>query len=87
MTPNSASTTIDAVRRTPSPTPTPSTTEAMPTIVMTCVSVSPVTIPTGRRRPPVPLADSSAGRTGSTHGVIAVAAPARKAKASRRIIV
>jgi hypothetical protein len=34
----------------------------------------------------VPLADGSAGRTGSTHGVIAVAAPARNAKASKRII-
>ena len=59
----------------------------MPTIVIVCVSVSPATMPSGRRRPPVPLADSSAGRTGSTHGVIAVAAPATNAKASRRIIV
>ena len=85
--PNSARTAIAIVRSVPSPTPTPSTTEATPTIVTTCVSVIPVTIPAGRRRPPVPLADSSAGRTGSTHGVIAVAAPARKAKVSRRIMV
>jgi hypothetical protein len=45
------------------------------------VIASPTTIPIGRRRPPVALADRSAGTTGSTQGVIAVPAPATKAKA------
>ncbi len=40
------------------------------------VTASPSTIPTGRLRPPSALADSSAGSTGSTQGVIAVPAPA-----------
>ena len=43
------------------------------------VSASPITTPSGRRRPPVAPADSSAGSTGSTHGVIAVPAPATNA--------
>ena len=43
------------------------------------VSASPAMIPKGRRRPPTALADSSAGSTGSTHGVIAVPAPATSA--------
>src|SRR3954452_7717621 len=58
----------------------------MPMIVIVNVTVSPATMPNGRRRPPVPLADSSAGSTGSTHGVTAVAAPARRAKRRRTII-
>src|SRR5690242_12548013 len=39
----------------------------------------PVTIPSGRRRPPVAPAVSTTGSTGSTHGETAVAAPASKA--------
>ena len=47
-----------------------------PTIVIVKVIASPSTIPSGRRRPPVAPAESSAGSTGSTHGLIAVPAPA-----------
>jgi acyl-CoA thioesterase len=43
-------------------------------------------IPAGLRRPPVALADRIAGSTGSTHGVIAVPAPAAKAKRTSRAI-
>ena len=43
---------------------------------------SPSTMPSGRRRPPTPPADSSAGSTGSTHGDSAVPAPASTAKPS-----
>jgi len=67
-----------------SPSPTPSTTVASPTIVTVKVIASPKTMPSGRRRPPVALALNSAGRTGSTHGLTAVPAPARKAKTTRR---
>src|SRR5438046_149845 len=42
----------------------------------------PVTIPSGRRRPPVAPAASTTGRTGSTHGESAVAAPAISAKSA-----
>ena len=56
-------------RVTESPSPTPSTTLASPTIVTVKVIASPSTIPSGRRRPPVAPANSSAGRTGSTHGL------------------
>ena len=48
------------------------------------VTARPSTIPSGRRRPPVAPADSSAGRTGSTHGLTAVPAPATRAKISSR---
>ena len=51
---------------------------ASATIAIVNVSARPSTIPSGRRRPPTALADSSAGTTGSTHGVIAVPAPAIK---------
>src|SRR4051794_24730551 len=44
-------------------------------------SVSPVTIPSGRRRPPVSPAESTTGSTGRTHGDTAVAAPAANANA------
>ena len=84
--PNASSTTIAIVRVAPSPSPTPSTTSASTAIVTTNVIVSPVTIPSGRRRPPVALADSRAGSTGSTHGVIAVPAPARNANRINRSI-
>ena len=86
VSPKASRTKIAIVRSVPSANPTPSTTEAIPTIAIVCVSAIPVTTPSGRRRPPLPLADSSAGSTGSTHGVIAVAAPARTAKASRTTI-
>src|SRR5438093_3683890 len=43
-------------------------------------------MPTGRRRPPTAPADSSAGRTGSTHGLTAVPAPATNAKRTSRAI-
>ena len=62
------------------PSPTPPTTLAMPTIVIVNVTISPTTTPSGRRRPPTAVADSSAGSTGSTHGDSAVPAPARTAK-------
>ncbi len=52
-------------------------------IVIVKVVASPITIPTGRRRPPVALADSRAGRTGSTHGLSAVPAPATTANSIR----
>src|SRR4051812_3577602 len=39
-------------------------------------------MPSGRRRPPVAPADSTTGRTGSTHGDTAVAAPASSAKSA-----
>ncbi len=57
-----------------------------PTIVTVNVIDSPSTMPSGRRRPPTPPADSSAGSTGSTHGDSAVPAPARTAKPIRTII-
>src|SRR4051795_2590464 len=46
----------------------------------------PVTIPSGRRRPPVVPADRTTGSTGSTHGDTAVAAPAIRAKSASRTI-
>ena len=65
------------------PSPTPPTTFAIPTIVTVNVTISPSTIPSGRRRPPTPPEASSAGSTGSTHGDSAVPAPARMAKRIR----
>ena len=67
------------MRSAPLPSPTPSTTLAKPDDVIANVVASPITIASGRRRPPVALADSSAGSTGSTHGEIAVPAPATNA--------
>ena len=67
---------IASVRAAPLASPTPLTSCASATIAIVNVTASPITIPSGRRRPPAALADSSAGRTGSTHGVIAVPAPA-----------
>jgi len=84
--PNASSTTIATSRNGSLPRPTPSTTFATPTIVTVKVNDSPSTMPTGRRLPPTPPADSSAGRTGSTHGESAVPAPASSAKQSRMII-
>ncbi len=86
-TPKASSTTMATSRRGSLPSPTPSTTLASPTIVTVKVTESPSTIPRGRRRPPTPPAESSAGSTGSTHGESAVPAPARRAKPIRRIIV
>ncbi len=74
--PNAISTTIAIVRAAPLARPTPLTSWASATIAIVNVVARPSTIPSGRRRPPTALADSSAGRTGSTHGVIAVPAPA-----------
>src|SRR6202043_1394908 len=68
------------------PSPTPPTTSATPTIVIVNVTISPITTPSGRRCPPTPPADSSAGSTGSTHGDSAVPAPARMANPIRTII-
>ena len=70
-------------RTVPSATPTPSTTDARPAITIVNVSASPRTMPTGLRRPPTALAESRAGRTGRTQGVIAVAAPATTANPIR----
>ena len=74
------------VRVAPEASPTPSITVAMPTIATTNVTVSPRITPSGRRRPPVALAESRAGSTGSTQGVSAVPAPARTANATSRAI-
>src|SRR4051812_27483164 len=46
----------------------------------------PVTIPSGRRRPPVAPAVSTTGSTGNTHGESAVAAPANSAKSASSTI-
>src|SRR3954471_6572908 len=81
--PNAASTRTATKRSGSVPRPTPPTTSATPTIVIVNVAESPRTTPRGPRRPPAPPADSTAGRTGSTHGLNAVPAPARNAKASR----
>ena len=43
-------------------------------------------MPSGRRRPPVAPAESAIGRTGSTQGETAVAAPATKPKRISRTI-
>src|SRR5918994_3755225 len=85
-TPKPASTTIASVRAKPSARPTPSITEASATIVIVWVSTRPAITPSGRRRPPVALADRSAGSTGKTHGVRAVPAPAMTAKIVRSAI-
>ena len=82
-TPNASRTTIATSRSGSRRAPTPSTTLARPTIVTVNVIDSPSTMPSGRRRPPTPPADSSAGSTGSTHGDSAVPAPARMAKRIR----
>src|SRR5436305_2772777 len=84
-TPNPSSTRIASVRRKPPASPTPWTTEATPTTVRVNVVTSPTTTPSGRRRPPVAPAESSAGRTGRTHGDIAVPAPATSANPTRMI--
>src|SRR3954468_2359455 len=46
---------------------------------------SPVTTPSGRRRPPVAPAASATGSTGSTQGDTAVAAPATNANRTRSV--
>ena len=71
--------TTATVRVTPLPRPTPFSICESATIETVKVSARPSTIPNGRRRPPTALADSSAGSTGRTHGVIAVPAPAIRA--------
>ncbi len=53
-------------------------------IVTVNVVTSPRITPSGRRRPPLPVAASSAGNTGSTHGVSAVPAPATIANRTSR---
>ncbi len=83
--PNASSTTTASVRTAPSGSPTPSITEASATIVTVNVVTSPRITPSGRRRPPLPVAASSAGSTGSTHGVSAVPAPATIANRTSRI--
>jgi len=60
--------------------------EATPITVKVIVVVSPATMARGRLRPPVELAASSAGRTGSTHGVRPVPAPAMSENARRSSI-
>ena len=80
--PNAISTTIASVLAAPLASPTPFTSWASATIAIVNELASPITIPSGRRRPPTALADSSAGSTGSTHGVIAVPAPAIRAKSN-----
>ena len=77
--PNAIRTMIASERAAPLARPTPWTSWARATIAIVNVSASPTTIPIGRRRPPIALADSKAGTTGSTHGVIAVPAPAMNA--------
>src|SRR4051794_18356442 len=84
--PKPARTAIATARVALLPRPTPSTTFAAPTIVTQKVRVRPATTPIGRRRPPAAEADSTAGSTGSTHGLIAVPAPATNANASRSAI-
>ena len=74
--PNPIRTITATVRAAPEASPTPLAIWASATIAIVNVTASPSTIPSGRRRPPTALADRSAGRTGSTHGVIAVPAPA-----------
>jgi hypothetical protein len=76
------STTIATSRSGSAPSPTLPTTVAMPTIVIAKVTVRPSTMPSGRRRPPDPLAASIAGSTGSTQGDTAVPAPTTSAKIS-----
>ena len=71
------------LRVTPGPRPTPSMTLARPTIVTVKVTARPRAMPTGRRRPPVAPALSSAGSTGSTHGLSAV--PARRRRSAKRM--
>ncbi len=85
-TPKPNRTTIASVRAAPPASPTPLTSWASATIAIVNVSARPSTIPAGRRRPPIALADSSAGSTGSTHGVIAVPAPAINANSIRTSI-
>src|SRR6185503_3603753 len=65
--------------------PTPSITLAKPATVIANVVASPMTIASGRRRPPVAPADSSAGSTGSTHGEIEVPAPAKNANSTSSV--
>ena len=55
-------------------------------MAMVKVLARPMTIPSGRLRPPSALADSSAGSTGRTQGVIAVPAPAMSANSISRSI-
>src|SRR3954471_21953166 len=83
-TPKPASARMARSRVADAPSPTPSTTVASPTIVTVNVAASPSTMPSGRRRPPVAPALSSAGSTGSTQGLSAVPAPARNAKRTSR---
>ena len=75
---------IEIVRAAPLASPMPFTSCASATIAIVNVVVRPITIPSGRRRPPAALAESSAGSTGRTHGVIAVPAPAITANSISR---
>ena len=86
-TPKAIRTTIATVRVALVASPTPFTSCASATIAIVNVTASPSTIPSGRRRPPTALADSSAGSTGSTQGVIAVPAPATSATRISRTMV
>jgi len=71
-----------SVRAAPLARPTPLTSCARATMAIVNVTASPSTMPSGRRRPPRALAESSAGSTGSTHGVMAVPAPAIRANSN-----
>jgi len=51
--------------------------------VIANVVVSPITMPSGRRAPPDPLAESIAGSTGNTQGDTAVPAPTTTANSIR----
>src|SRR3954453_3394899 len=82
VAPNTSSTTIANMRRKSSGSPKASITYTSATVANVNDTVSPVTIPSGRRRPPVAPADRTTGRTGSTHGETAVAAPASSAKSA-----
>src|SRR3954453_4122771 len=86
VAPNTSSTTIANMRRKSSGSPKASITYTSATVANVNDSVSPVTIPSGRRRPPVVPADRTTGSTGNTHGDTAVAAPAIRAKSASRTI-
>ncbi len=82
--PKANSVTIASVRTSPFGRPSASITYTSATVANVNAATSPVTTPSGRRRPPPTPAPSTAGSTGSTHGESAVAAPATNANSIRR---
>ena len=80
------STAIASVRTNPFGSPSAEMTYTSATDANVKLSARPVTTPSGRRRPPVAPAESATGRTGSTQGDTAVAAPATSANASNTIM-